>query len=105
MAEVKTITVWTDSQIKRPGTIVGAAKQVVFWGCLVGAEAASHLLFGGSWVVDVIVLAAAMLVVADRIGRLSGFKFDMSQNEIKRWAADGAPLDVKAWRESKMTLI
>lgn len=104
MAEVKTITVWTENQMKakRPGIIIGTIKQVVFWSCLVGAEAASHLIFGGSWVVDIIVLSAVLLLVADKVSKLGGFKFDMTQDEIKRWAADGAPFDVQAWRKGKL---
>jgi hypothetical protein len=98
MAEVKTITVWTD-MIKRPGIVSIGARQIVFWSCLVGAEAASHLLFGGSFVIDIIIIAIVAMVSVSQIQKMSGYRFDMTQDEIKRWAADGAPLDILAWRE------
>jgi hypothetical protein len=73
----------------------------IFWGYLVFAETASHLLIGGSWVIDIMILVSLSLFVAGVISKSVGAMVTMSPDEIRRWVDSGMPRDIKSWRETQ----
>lgn len=99
MADIKTITIYT----KPPGSFRIAIRQTIIWGFLIGAEFLSHRLVGGSWVIDLMVLAGAVGLIINMVGRSWGWSAEMTPGEIRLWVAAGMPQDVKRWKdESKM---
>lgn len=98
MAEVKTINV--DSS-PREGTIRVAWRHAVIWTYLVGAEGVSHLWFGGSWVIDMMILTGLIAMIFGQVSKFAGTRVSMTPAEIRLWVAAGMPLDVKTWKESR----
>lgn len=94
MADVKTISIST----KQPGSLSVILRHAFIWSFLVGAEAASHLLFGGSWVIDVMILTALILLIAHQASNQSGMSVAMTPAEVRLWVAAGMPNDIKSWR-------
>jgi len=97
MADVKTIGVST----KQTGVVTMFFRHVVIWGFLVGAEAGSHLWFGGSWVIDMMILTALVLFVINMATKKSGMAVEMTPAEIRLWVAAGMPNDIKEWRTNR----
>lgn len=95
MAETKSINV---STMKPAGNIKLIFRHCMLWGFLVGAEAAAHLLFGGSWVIDIIVLTVVALFVVSQVSKSAGFSVEMTKAELRLWVAAGMPDDIKQWR-------
>lgn len=102
MADVTQIKIVT----KMPGNIALFVRQALIWGYLVGAEAASHLLFGGSWIIDLMVLASLILIVTKHATQTAGMAPSMTKAEIRLWVAAGMPNDIAAWRAgSKVSVV
>lgn len=97
MTQVKYIQVSTHHRTSF-GLVI---RHAIFWSFLVATEAAAHMLFGGSWAIDVIVIAAVIgLLIAlhqDRSGRSAS----MTKQEIAAWVAIGMPDDIQLWRQSR----
>ncbi len=96
MMDVSTIRVDPDPN---PSTFRLAIRHTMIWGYLIGAEASSHLLFGGSWVIDVMVLTSTIMWIVGKAFKESGSTVAMSPAEIRRWVTAGMPRDIKHWRE------
>ena len=78
-----------------PTSPIWSATRTVFsFVVLIGAEGASHWLFGGSWVIDLIILVAIGTYIADRVTKANGWSADMAPEEIRDWVADGMPAKV-----------
>ncbi len=97
MADVKSINIST----KQTGVVVMALRHTVIWTFLVGAEAGSHLWFGGSWVIDMMIITALVLFVINMATKASGMAVEMTPAEIRLWVAAGMPDDIKDWRASR----
>ena len=97
MAEVKSISIDT----KPPGTFRIAARHAIIWSYLIGTEAASHLWFGGSWVVDLMIVTMLVLFVIQFAMKSGGYTVSMTKSEIRLWVHAGMPDDVKAWRANR----
>jgi len=97
MGDVETIRVDADTS-GRTGAIKAAIKQAIFWSYLVCAEAVSHLWFGGSWIIDLIILIFLFIFALSRIEKFSGSTVCMTRDELRMWVAAGMPSDVKEWR-------
>ena len=94
MSDVKTIDIYT----KPSSTWRIMLRHIVIWCYLVGAEAVSHIWFGGSWVIDSMVLIGLVALVSGGIMREAGMRVEMTTAEIRLWVAAGMPLDIKQWR-------
>lgn len=97
MAEVRTINVYTNG----PKLLTITARQTVIWVYLICAEAVSHLWFGGSWVIDLIVLVGLVMVATNSVMRQTGYSAEMTSAELRLWVAAGTPLDVKEWQAQR----
>lgn len=75
------------------------------WIYLVGSEGISHWWFGGSWVIDLLVLVGLIVILHNMFQESAGAKVNMTVAEIQRWAAHGCPLDIAMWRKSEKTSI
>lgn len=73
-------------------------RHAIIWTFLVGAEAASHLLFGGSWVIDMMVIVALIAWCAAQVSKQTGLSVQMTRPELREWVAAGMPSDIKQWR-------
>lgn len=98
MADVKIIKVDTQQGW---GTIRVAWHHTVIWTYLVGAEGISHIWFGGSWVIDMMIIAGLFTIGAGQIAKSSGTTVSLTLPEIRLWVAAGMPLDVKAWKDAR----
>jgi hypothetical protein len=102
MAEVRTIRVITNEE-KPTGMVTQFIRQAMFWSFLVGAEGGSRMWFGGSWVVDVMIVALVITWMITMIVRSTQVEVRMTPSEIRRWVGAGMPLQVKEWRASEKT--
>jgi hypothetical protein len=75
--------------------------QLMFWGFLVGTEGFSRMWFGGSWVVDVMLIVVVIVWGITMSVRATGVEVNMTTAEIRRWVAAGTPRDVKEWRRAE----
>lgn len=96
MSEVRTIQVVTTKPTSTPMMIV---RQFVLWAYLIGAEAVSHIWFGGSWVVDIMVIVLMFVYGYGKYSTGQGFSVEMTSADIKKWVADGMPPDIKEWKK------
>lgn len=94
MANTNTITI----VISRPRQML---MPILFWGSLLGAEWFTRWAFGGSFLVDCIVLIGIIAGLSMLGIAKSGLSVAMDRRELKRWVDDGMPRDVQAWRASK----
>lgn len=101
MANAVSISIET----KPPGTIKLAIRQIITWTCLVAAEGISHVWFGGSWVIDIMVIGIFFLTLYAVVARQSGMSVKMTPDEVRRWVMAGMPGDVKQWRETPQAKI
>lgn len=97
MAEVKKITVVTAPLAPAWRMFV---RHAMLWTFLVGAEGASHTWFGGSWVVDFLVMAMLVMWVSSRVAADCGSAVEMTTSELRDWVQAGMPPDVRSWRAS-----
>lgn len=72
---------------------------IMFWATLIAAAGTSRLLFGGSWVIDVLILVITLVVVVMLAREMSGYSVDLTNEQIAAWVAAGQPDDIKAWRD------
>lgn len=75
--------------------------QFGFWVPLVAAVAVTEIYLGGSWVVNTLALLAGFMWFFSVLAISSGKYAKLSRAEVIQWVGDGAPADVKAWKESK----
>lgn len=74
--------------------------QLGFWVPLVGAVAIAETYLGGSWVVNTLALIAGIVWFFSIIGIAGGKYVKLSRGEVIEWVGDGAPADVKAWKDA-----
>ncbi|SEG64355.1 hypothetical protein [Bosea lathyri] len=72
---------------------------VAFWIVIVAAFGFSKQWFGGSWVIDLIVLLLVALTTTSGVRSVLGYTADLTREQITAWVAAGQPADVKAWKE------
>jgi hypothetical protein len=84
-----------------PGIFRVALRHAILWSYLVGAEFASHYLFGGSWVIDLMILVIMCAFVTVGIRKEVGLSVKMTKPEIKLWVASGMPGDIKEWHDAR----
>lgn len=95
MARVEEIKVVTNS----PPAWRGYLRIVILFSLLTAAAAVPRILFGGAWIIDLIILVF-LLVILYMWGRTQeGKDVRMSVEELQLWAQDGCPLDIKEWRK------
>jgi hypothetical protein len=100
MPEVRTIRVITNFD-KPTGSVRLFFNQLMFWGFLVGAEGGSRMWFGGSWVIDVMVVTLVIMAAIAMSTKTLQIEAKMTTAEIRRWVAAGMPLDIKEWRRAE----
>jgi hypothetical protein len=100
MAEVRTIRMIANSG-KSIGPVRSLWNNVVFWTFLVGAEGISRMWFGGSWVIDVMIVTVVAVWATTTSVRSAQVEVNMTPAEIRRWVAAGMPLEIKEWRASE----
>lgn len=94
MVDARSITLSTESY----GAFRFALRQTVIWTYLIAAEWGSHYLFGGSWVIDLMVIVM-MVMAGILVGiRKTGWSVETTPTELKRWVNAGMPPDFASWR-------
>lgn len=75
--------------------------QLGFWVPLVASVALTETYLGGSWVVNTLALLAGFLWFFTMLAVSSGKYAKLSRAEVIKWVGDGAPADVKSWKEGQ----
>lgn len=75
-------------------------RHTIVWSYLVGAEGISHLWFGGSWVVDLMIVFGMCAIFARWVSR-DNLSVKMTRAEVRLWVAAGMPKDIKEWRANR----
>jgi hypothetical protein len=99
MVETKTI----DVNFKQWGALRLALHNAIVWGYLVGAEGVSHVWFGGSWVVDAMIIVALISILITTTAKKTGASVRLTPAEIRLWVAAGMPGDIKAWQRRSLS--
>lgn len=86
---------------KPVSTFTFVFRQAVVWSFMVASEAAAHLWFGGSWVIDIMILVVLGLLITNYARRGIESLCPMTKPELRLWVAAGMPDDVKAWRDAR----
>lgn len=86
---------------RQVGAVRLAARQVVVWSPMVIVEGASHAWFGGSWVIDVIVLVMFFMMLATNKILKAGLGVDVTKQQLRDWIADGMPDDLAGWKRAE----
>jgi hypothetical protein len=69
------------------------------WGYLVVAEAVSHAWFGGSWIIDLMIVIGMFGLVRTLYHPEENIV--MSHSDVRAWVKAGMPDDIMEWRRSE----
>lgn len=73
----------------------------IFWPIMVISVSICEIYLGGSWVVNLVILFFVVSAFATYASRVTGISVRLTRGEVVKWVGDGAPSDVKAWKDSK----
>lgn len=86
---------------KKTSMVRTALAHVIYWTPLVAVISFSEIYLGGSWVINVLVLLVAALWFIAAMSITTGKYVGLSKDQAIRWVGDGAPDDVKAWKDAQ----
>lgn len=83
-------------------TIKVLINNIIFWSFILISVGGSKLLFGGSWVIDILVLLSAISWFCFTGLKIKGYSVSITKEENAKWVEAGMPDDVKAWKEANI---
>lgn len=86
---------------KPRGNVWLFTKQFIIWSYLVLAEGVAHWWFGGSWIIDLMVLISLVGILSLKVLGMTGRGVVMTKDEIRAWVQSGMPDNVVEWRASE----
>lgn len=75
--------------------------QLGFWLPIASTVWFTETVLSGSWVANTLALFAGVVYFLAHVSMSTGEYAKLSREEVIKWVGDGAPADVKSWKEGQ----